>query len=85
VSEQQPSSPSAVHLGHSIVLGGPVTRAYLFDKNKRNNKNVFNKINKAKPPLDLFVTSLEHIAHMGLPWPTEFEGAAQQDSKHIVC
>ncbi len=80
---EYPSTASPSHIGHSIVLGGATTRAYLFDKNKQNNKNVFNKFSK-KVSLDSFVTSLERIAHLGLPWPKEFEGATKKGKNQVV-
>lgn len=83
ISEHSSAATSS-HIGHSIVLGGTTTRAYLFDKKKQNNKNVFNKLSKTKAPLESFVTSLERIAHMGLSWPKDFEGATEKGKNQLV-
>jgi len=69
-------------LGHLIMLGGPKTRAYLFNKYKPK-KEVLSKF-KTRSSLELFVTSLEKIAHLGLPWPKEFEGTKKEGKNQVV-
>lgn len=69
-------------IGHLIMLGGQTTRAFLFDKYKPK-KEVLSKF-KTRTSLELFVTSLEKIAHLGLPWPKEFEGSKKEGKNQVV-
>eukprot|EP00560_Eucampia_antarctica_P007904 CAMPEP_0197826002 /NCGR_PEP_ID=MMETSP1437-20131217/3019_1 /TAXON_ID=49252 ORGANISM="Eucampia antarctica, Strain CCMP1452" /NCGR_SAMPLE_ID=MMETSP1437 /ASSEMBLY_ACC=CAM_ASM_001096 /LENGTH=436 /DNA_ID=CAMNT_0043426243 /DNA_START=284 /DNA_END=1594 /DNA_ORIENTATION=- len=76
-----PSTSSSL-IGHLIMLGGSTTRAYLFDKHKSNK--VVLSIFKTESSLETFVSSLERIAHLGLPWPHELEGTKQQGKNQVV-